>query len=69
LDFWNAQRPSDLPKLKHVGERDWNPATVFHRNDPYMRIFSTRAIYLKAIGLAKGHGYLTHVSFDPDQAM
>ena len=69
VDLWNAHRIPDLPKLEHAGERDWNPATVFRRNDPYMRIFPIRAMYLEAIGRAKKHVYLTHAYFVPDRAM
>src|ERR671916_1491169 len=69
VDFWNAHRTPDLPRLEHSGERDWNPATVFHRNDPYMRIFPIRAMYLEAIDRAEEHVYLTHAYFVPDRAM
>ncbi len=69
VDFWNAHRTPDLPELEHSGERDWNPATVFHRNDPYMRIFPIRAMYLEAIDRANRHVYLTHAYFIPDRAM
>ncbi|MCA1847703.1 MAG: phospholipase D-like domain-containing protein, partial [Actinobacteria bacterium] len=69
VDFWNAHRTPDLPRLEYSGERDWNPATVFHRNDPYMRIFPIRAMYLEAIDRAESHIYLTHAYFIPDRAM
>jgi cardiolipin synthase len=69
VDFWNAHRTPDLPKLEYARQRDWNPATVFHRNDPYMRIFPIRAMYLEAIDRAEEHIYLTHAYFVPDRAM
>jgi cardiolipin synthase len=69
VDFWNVHRTPNLPALDHAGERDWNPATVFHRNDPYMRIFPIRAMYLEAIDRANEHIYLTHAYFIPDRAM
>ena len=69
VDFWNVHRTPDLPKLEYTGERDWNPATVFHRNDPYMRIFPIRAMYLEAIDRAEEHVYFTHAYFIPDRAM
>jgi cardiolipin synthase len=69
IDFWNAHRTPDLPELEHTGVRDWTPATVFHRNDPYMRIFPIRAMYLEAIDRANEHIYLTHAYFIPDRAM
>jgi cardiolipin synthase len=34
VDFWNRHRPPHLPELELAGERAWNPATIFHRNDP-----------------------------------
>jgi cardiolipin synthase A/B len=42
---------------------------VFHRNDPYLRIFPIRAMYLEAIDRANEHIYLTHAYFVPDRAM
>jgi len=69
VDFWNHHRPPHLPELELAGERAWNPATVFHRNDPYMRMFPIRAMYLEAIDRANRHIYLTHAYFIPDRAM
>jgi cardiolipin synthase A/B len=69
VDFWNAHRSPDLPELEHSGPRDWDPSTIFHRNDPYMRIFPIRAMYLEAIDRANRHIYLTHAYFIPDRAM
>jgi cardiolipin synthase len=69
VDFWNAHRTSDLPKLEPAGERSWDPSAVFHRNDPYLRIFPIRAMYLEAIDRANDHIYLTHAYFIPDRAM
>ena len=69
VDFWNDHRTPDLPELEPAGDRSWNPATVFHRNDPYMRIFPIRAMYLEAIDRANRHIYLTHAYFIPDRAM
>ena len=69
VDFWNGHRPRHLPELELAGERAWNPATIFHRNDPYMRMFPIRAMYLEAIDRANKHIYLTHAYFIPDRAM
>ncbi|MEJ7842663.1 MAG: phospholipase D-like domain-containing protein [Rubrobacter sp.] len=69
VDFWNDNRTPDLPKLEPAGERVWNPTTIFHRNDPYMRMFPIRAMYLEAIDRANTHVYLTHAYFIPDRAM
>src|SRR5215210_1256683 len=69
VDFWNDHRSHDLPELEAAGERAWNPATKFHRNDPYMRMFPIRTVYLEAIDRANDHIYLTHAYFIPDRAM
>lgn len=69
VDFWNAHRTGGLPPLDHGGERGWEPSIIFHRNDPYMRIFPIRAMYLEAIDRANRHIYLTHAYFVPDRAM
>ncbi|MDQ3793707.1 MAG: phospholipase D-like domain-containing protein, partial [Actinomycetota bacterium] len=69
VDFWNAHCPPELPELEAAGERTWNPAITFHRNDPFMRIFPIRAMYLEAIDRANEHVYLTHAYFIPDRAM
>lgn len=69
VDFWNAHRTSDLPGISRLGERVWDPATVFRRNDPYLRIFPIRAMYIEAIQRANSHIYLTHAYFIPDRAM
>ncbi len=69
VDFWNGHRSADLPELETAGKRNWNPATMFHRNDPYLRIFPIRAMYIEAIDRANSHIYLTHAYFIPDRAM
>lgn len=69
MDFWNWHRTPGLPRLMGGRERSWNPYLVFHRNDPYLRIFPIRAMYLEAIDRANRHIYLTHAYFVPDRAM
>lgn len=69
LDFWNAHRTPDLPEISSANERTWNPALVVRRNDPYLRIFPIRAMYIEAIDRANYHVYLTHAYFVPDRAM
>jgi cardiolipin synthase len=69
VDFWNAHRTPDLVEIAPVGERAWNPTIVFRRNDPYLRIFPIRAMYIEAIERANKHIYLTHAYFVPDRAM
>ena len=68
-DFWNAHRTSDLPEISPAHGRTWNPVLVVRRNDPYLRIFPIRAMYIEAIDRANDHIYLTHAYFVPDRAM
>ncbi|MDP9411406.1 MAG: phosphatidylserine/phosphatidylglycerophosphate/cardiolipin synthase family protein [Actinomycetota bacterium] len=69
VDFWNAHRTNGLPEIGSTRERDWNPAVRVRRNDPYMRIFPIRGMYLEAIDRANSHVYLTHAYFVPDRAL
>ena len=68
-DFWNAHRTPDLPEIPSARRRTWNSALVVRRNDPYLRIFPIRAMYIEAIDRANDHIYLTHAYFVPDRAM
>ena len=68
-DFWNAHRTPDLPGISPAHGRTWNPALLVRRNDPYLRIFPIRAMYIEAIDRANDHIYLTHAYFVPDRAM
>ncbi|HZB08207.1 MAG TPA: phospholipase D-like domain-containing protein, partial [Rubrobacter sp.] len=52
VDFWNAHRTEELPRITPNKERDWNPAVRVRRNDPYMRIFPIREMYIEAIDRA-----------------
>ena len=69
VDFWNAHRTGELPGITPNKERDWNPAVRVRRNDPYMRIFPIREMYIEAIDRANSHVYLTHAYFVPDRAL
>ena len=69
VDFWNAHRTGRLPKIEVDRVRPWDPKTLVHRNDPYLRIFPIRAMYLEAINRASSHVYFTHAYFIPDRAM
>jgi cardiolipin synthase len=69
VDFWNNHRTGDLEPIEIERKRSWNPAAVFHRNDPYLRMFPIRAMYIEAIDRANHHIYLTHAYFVPDRAM
>jgi len=68
-DFWNSHRTDELPEVDPTRERDWNPAVRVRRNDPFMRIFPIRGMYLEAIDRANSHVYLTNAYFVPDRAL
>ncbi len=68
-DLWNANRTGHLPRIEPGGGRDWNPTILLHRNDPYLRIFPIRGMYLEAIDRAERRVYLTHAYFIPDRAL
>lgn len=68
-DFWNAHRTPDLPELRTNEQREWNPKLLLRRNDPYLRVFPIRNMYLEAIDRANTHVYLTHAYFIPDRAL
>ena len=69
VDFWNSHRTKDLEPIEIQRKRSWNPSVVFRRNDPYLRIFPIRAMYIEAMDRADRHIYLTHAYFVPDRAM
>jgi cardiolipin synthase A/B len=69
VDFWNAHHTDNLPAIDPVRERDWNPNIRVRLNDPYLRIFPIRGMYLDAIARASERIYLTHAYFVPDRAM
>jgi cardiolipin synthase len=69
IDFWNTHRTPDLPEIPPLKERAWNSHLVLHRNDPYLRIFPIRGVYLEAIDRAHKRIYLTHAYFVPDRAL
>ncbi len=66
---WNENRTTDLPLLPQGRLSDWNPTVKLHRNDPYLRIFPIRGLYLEAFERAQHHIYLTHAYFIPDRAL
>ena len=69
VDFWNNHLTGGLRPIEIERKRSWNPAVVFRRNDPYLRIFPIRAMYIEAIDRANHHIYLTHAYFVPDRAL
>ncbi len=69
VDFWNAHRTADLPRIDPKRRRAWNSDAVLHRNDPFMRIFPIRAMYLEAMDRSTRRIYLTSAYFLPDRAL
>ena len=68
-DFWNAHRDPSQPEMGQRGPRHLGVDVRLHRNDPYMRMFPIRAVYLEAIDRANERVYLTHAYFVPDRAL
>ncbi len=68
-DFWNAHRDPSLPEMRPPGRRHLGADLKLHRNDPYMRMFPIRAVYLEAVDRANERVRLTHAYFVPDRAL
>lgn len=51
------------------GRRHLGADMKLHRNDPYMRMFPIRAVYLEAVDRANERVRLTHAYFVPDRAL
>ncbi|MEJ7653871.1 MAG: phospholipase D-like domain-containing protein [Chloroflexia bacterium] len=68
IDIWNTNRTPDLPEIAPQQGRNWNPTVQLHRNDPYLRIFPIRGVYLESIDRAEKRVYMTHAYFIPDRA-
>ena len=68
-DFWNAHRDPSQPEMSPPSRRHLGSDVKLHRNDPYMRIFPIRAVYLEALDRANEYVYLTHAYFVPDRAI
>ena len=65
IGFWNTHRPDGLPEIPPTGERSWNPALVFHSNDPYHHTHPIRDLYLRNIDKAREYVRLTSAYFTP----
>jgi len=68
-DFWNSHRDPSQPEIPPSGRRHLGADVKLHRNDPYMRMFPIRAVYLEAIDRANERVRLTHAYFVPDRAL
>jgi cardiolipin synthase len=69
VEFWNENSGARLPALPEVAGRSWKPNVTVHRNDPSLRIFPVRGMYLEAIDRARESLWLTHAYFVPDRAL
>lgn len=68
-DFWNAHHlPEHTPIEEQSGTREWRSPVSVHRNDPDLRIFPIRAMYLEAIDRAAQRIWMTQAYFVPDRA-
>ncbi|MGB3681790.1 MAG: phospholipase D-like domain-containing protein [Rubrobacteraceae bacterium] len=67
--FWNTHRPDGTPEIAAGRERSWDPALVFHSNDPYHHTHPIRDLYLRNIDKATGRIYITSAYFTPDLSL
>ncbi len=69
IGFWNTHRPQELPEIPPVEGRSWNPALVFHSNDPYHHTHPIRDLYLRNLDKAEKRLRLTSAYFTPDPSL
>jgi cardiolipin synthase len=69
VDFWNTHRGSQLAALPHPTDRSWDTEIRVHRNDPDLRIFPIRGMYLEAIDRAARRVWMSQGYFVPDRAL
>lgn len=69
VGFWNTHRSEGLPEIPPVSGRSWNPALVFHSNDPYHHTFPIRDVYLRNIDKARERIRITSAYFTPGLAL
>ena len=69
VGFWNTHRTGKLPEIPPIGERAWNPTTLFHSNDPYHHDFPVRDIYIRTLDRATERAYITSAYFTPGAAL
>lgn len=69
IGFWNTHRPEGLPEILPVQGRSWNPATVFHSNDPYRHTHPIRDLYLRNIGKAQERVRIISAYFTPGPSL
>ena len=63
--FWNTHRKNGLPGIPVPEGRSWNPALVFHSNDPYHHTHPIRDLYLRNIDKAEERIRITSAYFTP----
>ena len=63
--FWNTHRSENLPEIPPVQGRSWNPALVFHSNDPYHHTHPIRDLYLRNLDKAQEKIRITSAYFTP----
>lgn len=67
IDFWNVQRPTNLPALEPLSTAGWFPQIRAHRNVPRQLMFPIRGMYLEAIDRAQHTIDITAAYFIPDR--
>ena len=69
VGFWNTHRPENLAAIPQVRGRSWNPALVFHSNDPYYHTHPIRDIYMRSIDKATERIRITSAYFPPGSGL
>ena len=69
IGFWNTHCTDGMPEISPVQGRSWNPATVFHSNDPYHHTHPIRDLYLRNIGKAQERIRITSAYFTPGRSL
>ena len=68
VGFWNTHRKDGLPEIPDPEGRSWNPALVFHSNDPYHHTHPIRDLYIRNIDKAEKRIRITSAYFTPGVA-
>ena len=63
--FWNTHRSKRLPEIPATEGRSWNPALVFHSNDPYHHTHPIRDLYTRNLDKAQEKIRITSAYFTP----
>lgn len=69
IGFWKTHRTESLPEIPLPKGRSWNPAMVFHSNDPYHHTHPIRDLYMRNLDKAQKRIHITSAYFTPDPSL